>query len=68
MTSSQSAVLPLAMPMIWRTRSERTSAPPPGIESRPAAISRRSVCSVVRFDTLSMCLISAGDSPWIQIG
>jgi len=67
-TESQSSVDPLAMPMMRRTRSESTSAPPPGIESRPAAIRRRRVSSVVRWETRSMCLISAGDSPWIQIG
>ena len=54
------------MPMISRTRSDRTSAPPPGIESSPAAISRRTVSSVVRLETLQMCFTSAGESPWIQ--
>ena len=36
MTSSHSSVDPFAMPMMFRTRFESTSAPPPGMESRPA--------------------------------
>ena len=68
MTSSHSAVEPLAIPMILRTRSDRISAPPPGIESSPAAISRRSVSSSGSFETRRMCCTSAGESPWIQIG
>ncbi len=67
-TSSHSDVEPLAMPMIRRTRSDRISAPPPGIESSPAAISRRSASSRESFDTLAMCCTSAGERPWIQIG
>ena len=68
MTSSHSAVEPLAMPMIRRTRSDRISAPPPGIESSPAAISRRSAVSSDSFDTRATCWTSAGERPWIQIG
>ena len=33
--------------IFFRTRSANTSAPPPGSESRPAAISARSTCSSV---------------------
>ena len=63
-----SAVEPFAIPMMRRTRSERISAPPPGIESSPAAISRRRVSSSESFETFATCWTSAGDSPWIQIG
>ena len=56
------------MPMMRRTRSDRISAPPPGIESSPAAISRCSDSSRLSFETLAMCCTSAGERPWIQIG
>ncbi len=65
-TASHSDVEPLAMPMIFRTRSERISAPPPGIESRPAAMSRFSVSSSDSVDTFATCWTSAGERPWIH--
>ena len=68
MTSSQVSVGILCGLMALRTRSTRTSAPPPGSESRPAARRRRSVSSTLRPLCLAMCTISGGESEWMWIG
>ena len=47
MTSSHVSVGILCGLISLRTRSTRTSAPPPGSEARPAACRRRSVSSIV---------------------
>jgi len=57
MTPSQSAVFVFFGAMISRTRSTRISAPPPGIESRPASRSRVSVAGTVSFERRAMCWI-----------
>ena len=68
MTSSQVSVGILCGLMAVRTRSTRTSAPPPGRLSRPAAWSRVSVSSTLRSLCLAMWTISGGDSEWMWIG
>ena len=53
--------------MIARTRSTRTSPPPPGSESRPASRRRVSVCGMSSFERREMCCTSGGESAcrWI---
>jgi hypothetical protein len=53
---------------IFRTRSTRISAPPPGSESRPASRSRVRVCGIVSFDRRAACWISDGESACRWIG
>ena len=66
-TSSHSEDFVFFGAMISRTRSTRTSPPPPGTESRPESRSRDSVSQTVSFERLAMCWISGGESAcrWI---
>src|SRR5207249_2163458 len=52
MTSSHSSVRVFFGAMIFRTRSTRISAPPPGSESRPASRRRESVSGIVSLERL----------------
>ena len=61
-TPSHSFVLTFFGAMILRTRSTSISAPPPGIESRPASRSRASVSGTVSFERRAACTISDGES------
>ena len=60
MTRSHSSVVALRGAIFSRTDSTRISAPPPGIESMPAACSRRSTSSVEVLETWDRCTISGG--------
>ncbi len=64
MTSSHSSDFVFFGAMIARTRSTRISAPPPGIESRPASRRRVNVSGTVSFERRAMCWISGGESAW----
>ncbi len=66
-TSSHSDDFVFFGAMMSRTRSTRTSPPPPGIESSPESRRRESVSHTVSFERRAMCWISGGESAcrWI---
>ena len=53
-TSIQVSVVHLSGEIAWRISSSRISAPPPGIESSPAAISRSTTARIDMFSISAM--------------
>src|SRR3990170_236530 len=51
-----------------RTSSSKISAPPPGMESSPAATSRTMTSRIVSPDRFAKCQTSGGEKPWSRIG
>src|SRR4051812_40095193 len=64
-TSSQRSPYSLSGAIAVRGRAGNISAPAPAIESRPAALIRRTASSMETPDTLAMCRISLGPIEWI---
>jgi hypothetical protein len=54
--------------ILRRTSSSRISAPPPGIESRPASLRRAITSPIVSPDWWAKWQISGGEKPWSRIG
>ena len=67
-TSIHSCVEHFSRLMRWRTASSRISAPPPGMESRPASRSRAMVSRRVRPLTSAMLVTSGAEKQCRWIG
>ena len=64
-TSSQRSPDSLRGAIAWRGRRGSISAPAPAIESRPAALIRRTASSMETPETFAMCRTSLGPMEWI---